>query len=131
MAKLTKATIVAKIQERTGFSRYKAKKGLKTALESIKTALQMGKDVELPGIGRLTLVERRQRRVIRKNLKGRCPCSIVELHKKHPRSVRLLAGKDMSEHPKASVIHRKAAPEPVPARKRFAIAYPAWRRRLR
>src|SRR6516165_9464955 len=123
MTKQTKATIVAKIQERTGWTRYKAKNSLKTALESMKTALQMGKEVELPCIGRLVVVERKQKRVCRKNLKGRCPVSVVGLHKRHRRSVRLLGGKDMSENPLPTIIHKNPAPEPVPA-KRFAIAIP-------
>ena len=131
MAKLTKATIVAKIQERTGMTKYKSRKGLKAALESIKVALQMGKKVELPGIGRLVVVERKQTRVIRKNMKGRCPISVVDLHKRHPKSVRLLGGKDMSADPKPVVIHREHKPEPerVPARRSFAIAIPRFRGR--
>jgi nucleoid DNA-binding protein len=129
ITKLTKQTLITKIQENAGFSKYKAKKGLKAALFSIKRALGDGKVVELPGIGRLTVVERKQRRVIRKNLKGRCPCSIVSLHKKHPRSVRLLRGKDLSDDPRPSVIHKNPVPEPIPARRSFAIAIPRFRGR--
>jgi nucleoid DNA-binding protein len=129
MTKLTKQTLAAKIQENTGLTKYKAKKGLKAVLFSIKRALADGKAVELPGIGRLTVVERQQQRVIRKNLRGGCPCTIVELHKKHPKSVRLLGGKDLSEDPKPSVIYKKPAPEPVPARRSFAIAIPKFRGR--
>jgi nucleoid DNA-binding protein len=128
MPKLTKATIVAKIQENTGLTKYKAKKGLKTALESIKIALQMGKEVQLPGVGRLVLVERKQKRVIRKHLKGRYSCSIVELNKRHRKSVRLLRGKDMSEDPKPTIVHKN--PEPAPTiRRTFAVARPAFRGR--
>ncbi len=129
MAKLTKQTLIAKIQENTGLSKYKAKRGLKAALCSMKRALGDGKGVELPGVGRLTVVERQQQRVIRKNLKGRCPCSIVELHKKHPRSVRLLGVRDLSKDPKPSVIYKKPGPEPVPARRSSAIAIPRFRGR--
>lgn len=133
MAKLTKATIVAKIQENTGLTTYKSRKGFKAALESIKTALQMGKEVEIPGIGRLVLVERKQKRLIRDNLKGRYPSSIVELHKKHPKSVRLLGGKDLSDDPKPSIVHKKEPEQRVlPARSRsVAIAMPPWRRHRR
>ena len=128
MIKLTKATIAAKIQERTGLTRYKAKNGLKAALESIKVALRMGKEVELPRIGRLAVVERKRRRVIRKNLRGHCPTSIVELHKKHGRSVRLLGGKDMSVNPLPTIIRKNPEPQRIPAR-RFAIAIPRFRGR--
>jgi nucleoid DNA-binding protein len=134
MAKLTKATLTKKIQERTGLTRRKAQKGLKEVLESIKIALQTGKEVQFPGVGRLVVVKRPRKRVIRKNMKGRCPASIVELHKKHPKSVRLLGGKDMSENPQPTIVHKKEVPDPVPARFRhIAIAFPAWRqhRRLR
>jgi nucleoid DNA-binding protein len=133
MAKLTKAILTKKIQERTGLSRRKAQRGLKEALESMKIALQMGKEVQLPGIGRLVVVERPRQRVIRKNMKGHCPASIVELHKKHPRSVRILGAKDMSENPLPTIVHKKE-PEPleVPARSRsFRVAVPSWRRRFR
>lgn len=129
MAKLTKETLTKKIQERTGFSRRKAQKGLKGALFCIKRAFGDGKDVELPGIGRLVVVERPRKWVIRKNMKGR-PTSIVGLHKKYPKSVRLLGGKDMSDDPKPTIVHKKDKPGPVPARFRhIAIAFPAWRRR--
>jgi len=130
MSKLTKATIVAKIQENTGLSKYKARKGLKTALGSIKTALQMGKGVQLSGIGRLVVVERPRKRVIRKNMKGRCPASIVELHKKHPRSVRLVGGKDMSENPVPLVLHPKEPEQTIPARSTHSrVAVPQFRGR--
>jgi nucleoid DNA-binding protein len=131
MAKLTKATLTKKIQERTGLSRRKAQKGLKEVLEIIKTALQADKAVQFPGVGRLVVVERPRKRVIRENLKGRCPGSIVELHKKHPKSVRLLGGKDMSENPQPVVVHPKE-PErrAIPARSmHFRVAVPRFRGR--
>ena len=129
MNKLTKATLTKAIQERTGLSRRKAQKALKEALESMKIALQMGKEVQLPGVGRLKVVERKQKRVIRKNLKASYKQSIVDLHKRYPRSVRLVGGKDMSEDPKPTIIHPKKEPEPIPARsKHFRVAVPSWRR---
>jgi len=133
MAKLTKATLTKKIQERTGLSRRKAQKGLKEVLASIKNALQAGKTVQFPGVGRLVVVERPRKRVIRENMKGRCPASIVEVHKRHPRSVRLLGGKDMSADPKPTVV-TPAEPEPkrVPARStHFRVAVHPWLRRFR
>jgi len=131
MPKLTKATIVANIQERTGLTRYKAKKGLKTALESIKIALQMGKEVDLPGVGRLVVVTRERKRLVRRNLKGRYPNSVVELHRRHPKSVKLAGGKDMSENPQPVVVHPKEPePQTIPARStRFRVAVPRFRGR--
>jgi hypothetical protein len=102
---------------------------LKAALFSIKRALGDGKQVDLGKLGRLVVVERPKKWVIRKNMRGR-PTSIVELHKKYPKSVRLLGGKDMSDDPKPTIVHKKEEPSPVPARFRhIAIAFPAWRRR--
>lgn len=128
MAKVTKATLTKKIQERTGLSRRRAQQGIKEVLESMKVALQMGEEVDFDKLGRLVVVERERKRVVRKNLKGRYPCSIVELHKKHPRSVRLLGGKDLSEDPKPTIVHKNPEPERIPVR-RFAIAIPRFRGR--
>lgn len=129
MVKLTKAVLIDKIKANTGLTSYKAKKGLKAALSSIKRALADGKQVDIPGVGRLVVVERKQERAIRKNMKGPCPMSIVDLHKKHPKSVRLLRGKDLSEDPKPTIIYKNPKPEPAPARSRhFRVAVPSWRR---
>jgi len=133
MTKLTKAILTKKIQERTGLSRRKAQRGLKEALESMKIALQMGKEVQLPGIGRLVVVERQRKRAIRHHMRGGCPSSIVELHRAFPKSVRLLGGKDMSENPQPTIVHKKEPEQQVvPARSRsFRVAVPSWRRRFR
>jgi nucleoid DNA-binding protein len=132
MAKLTKATITKAIQARTGLSRRKAQKGLNTVLKTMREALRDGKKIELPRIGRLELVQRKRKRTIRKNLRGSYRSSVLEIHKKHPNSVRLLGGKDMSDDPKPTIVHKKEEVDPVPARFRhIAIAFPAWRRRHR
>lgn len=133
MPKVTKATIVAKIQENTGLTKYKAKKGLQTALFSIKRALGDGKGVDLGKLGRLVVVERERKRVIKKNLRGRYRSSIVELHRKHRNSVRLLGGKDLSDDPQPTIVTpAEQGPKPVPARStHFRVAVPSWRRRFR
>lgn len=132
MAKLTKATLTKKIQEQTGLSRREAQKGLNAVLHSIKSSFQKGKELRLPRIGRLVVVERKRKRLIRKNLRGRHPNSIVELHRRYPKSVRLLGGRDMSENPQPTIVHKKAEPDLVPARsRRTAIAFPVWRQRRR
>jgi len=131
MPKLTKAVLIEKIKENTDLTADKAEKGLKAALFSIKRALGDGKEVELPGIGRLVVVKRERKRVIRKNLKGRYPTSVVELHRRHPRSIRLVGGKDMSENPQPVVVHPKEPEQQtIPARStHFRVAAPRFRGR--
>jgi hypothetical protein len=104
---------------------------IKTTLERIKCALGHGCDVDLgPKLGRLVVVKRGQKRVIRKNLKGRHPASVVELHRRHPRSVRLVGGKDMSENPVPVVLHPKEPEQTIPARStHFRVAVPQFRGR--
>jgi nucleoid DNA-binding protein len=130
---MNKGQLIATITSKTGQSSYKAEKALKTILERIKHALGHGCDVDLGKLGRLVVVKRGQKRVIRKNLKGRYPSSIVELYEKHPRSVRLLGGKDMSDDPKPAIVHKKEPEQQVvPARStHFRVAIPSWRRRFR
>ena len=68
-------------------------------------------------------------RRINKNLRHVGP-NIEDVHKKHRNSVRLVGGQDLSPDPKPTIIHRAPEPEPLPARRSFAIAYPSWRRRI-
>jgi hypothetical protein len=79
------------------------------------------------------VVERPRKRVIRKNMKGRCPASVVELLRKHPKSVRLFGGNDLSDDPKPTIVHKKEPEhQVVPARSRsFRVAVPSWRRETR
>jgi nucleoid DNA-binding protein len=132
MTKLTKATLTKKIQERTGLSRRRAQRGIAGALTAIKSALQAGRQVEVPGIGRLKTTDRRPKRVIRENLRGSYRSSVVELHEKHPRSVRLFGAKDLSEDPQPTIVHPKEkAPSAPPRPRSIAIAFPSWRRHQR
>ena len=97
-------------------------------LESIKLALAGGRDVDLgKELGKLKVVSRNPIYRINRNLKNHAP-TVETVYKKHPKTVRLLGGKDLSEDPQPTVIHKK--PDPVPKRS-FAIALPAWRRRFR
>jgi nucleoid DNA-binding protein len=132
---MNKAQLVAQIAAKTRKSGYKAEQALDAVLDGITHALVHGREVDLgPQLGRLKVIERKRKRVIKKNLKGRCKASVVELHKKHPRSVRLLGrNRDLSENPQPTVV---TAEEPkqqsTPARsKHFRVAVPAWRRRFR
>jgi len=130
---MNKGQLIATIASETGQSSYKAEKALETVLKGIRNALGHGREVDLGKLGRLVVVKRGQKRVIRKNLKGRFPSSIVELYEKHPRSVRLLGGKDMSDDPQPTIVHKKEpGQQVVPARStHFRVAIPSWRRRFR
>jgi nucleoid DNA-binding protein len=128
MPNKTKKNIVATIVEKTAVKPAKAKRAVETVLESIKLALACGRDVDLgKELGKLKVVSRNPIYRINRNLKN-CVPTLEKVHKRHPKTVRLLGGKDLSENPQPTVIHKK--PEPVPKRS-FAIALPAWRGRFR
>jgi nucleoid DNA-binding protein len=129
--KLTKEALTAKISERTGLTTYKARNALRSTLFLIRRALGDGKQVELgERLGKLKVVARKPIRRINRNLKHRVG-TIESVYKNHPKTVRLLGGKDLSENPQPTLVHK--APEPavaLPARRRVAIAFPSWRRRI-
>jgi nucleoid DNA-binding protein len=133
--KMNKAHLVARIAVKTGKSAYKSAQSLNTVLDGIKHALKYGREVDLgPKLGRLKVIEGKRKRVIKKNLKGKCNALIVELHKKHPRTVRLLGrGRDLSENPLPTVVTKEELKQPsIPARSTlFRVAVPSWRRRFR
>jgi nucleoid DNA-binding protein len=135
MNKMNKGQLVAQIAAKTGKSGYKAEQALNSVLDGIKHALKYGREVELgPKLGRLKVIERKRKRVIKKNLKGRCKASALDLHAKHPRSIRLLGrNRDLSENPQPTVITpEEPKQQSTPARTRhFRVAVPAWRRRFR
>ena len=128
MPNTTKKSIVAAIVQKTGVKPVEAKRALEAVLGSIKLALADGRDVELgTKLGKLKVVTRNPTRRINRNLKNVVP-TIEDVHKKHPKTVRLLGGKDLSENPQPTIVHKK----PQPAVKRsFAIANPSWRHRIR
>jgi nucleoid DNA-binding protein len=126
MPNTTKKTIVAAIVQKTGVRPTKAKRALETILAAIKRALADGRKVDLGRLGRLSVVARPLKHRISKNLKHVGP-TIVRLHKKHPKTVRLTKRQDLSEIPLPTIVHK---PEPV-VKRSFAIALPAWRRRIR
>jgi len=129
--KVTKQVLTAKISERTGLTTYKSRKALKTALWLIRRALGDGKQVDLgEQLGKLKVVTRKSARRINRNLKHRVG-TIESVYKRHPKTVRLMGAKDLSENPKPTIIHKKPElPVALPARRRVAIALPSWRRRI-
>ena len=128
MPNTTKKSIVAAIVQKTGVKPVEAKRALEAVLGSIKLALADGRDVELgTKLGKLKVVTRNPTRRINRNLKNVVP-TIEDVHKKHPKTVRLLGGKDLSENPQPTIVHKK----PQPAAKRsFAVAFPSGRHRMR
>jgi nucleoid DNA-binding protein len=135
MNKMNKGQLVAQIAAKTGKSAFKAEQALDAVLDGIKHALKYGRDVDLgPKLGRLKVIERKRKRVIKKNLKGPCKASVLEMHRHHPKSVRLLGrNRDLSENPQPTVITpEEPKQQSTPARSRhFRVAVPAWRRRFR
>jgi nucleoid DNA-binding protein len=128
MPNTTKKSIVSAIVQKTGVKPAEAKRALETVLRSIKLALADGRQVDLgKKLGKLKVVTRNLTRRINRNLNNVVP-TIENVHKKHPKTVRLLGGKDLSENPQPTIVHK--VPEP-PAKKSFAIALPAWRRRIK
>ena len=128
MSKTTKKTIVAAIVQKTGVKPAEAKRAFEAILVAIKLALADGSQLDLgKKLGKLRVVSRNPTRRINRNLKNR-RASIEDVHKKHPKTVRLLGGKDLSENPQPTIVHKK--PQPA-ARKSFAVAFPSWRRRMR
>jgi nucleoid DNA-binding protein len=131
--KVTKQTLAARISERTGLTTHKSRKALKLALWLIRRALGDGKQVELGGeqLGKLKVVAREPTRRINRNLKHRVG-TIENVYQRHPKTVRLLGAKDLSENPQPTIVHKK--PEPAVAaasRRHIAIAFPSWRRRIK
>jgi nucleoid DNA-binding protein len=128
MPNTTKKTIAAAIIQKTGVKPTEAKRALEMVLATIKLALASGRRVDLgKELGKLKVVHRKPTRRLNRNLKNR-RVTIEDVYKKHPKTVRLLGGKDLSENPLPTIVHKR--PEPAP-RRSFAIAFPSWRRRIR
>ncbi len=126
--KQPKKTIAASIAEKTGLSTNRSKKALQTVLDCIKQALGDGKQIDLGKLGKLKVVSRKPKRRLSDNLRHVGP-NIEDVHRKHPKTVRLLGrGRDLSEDPRPTIVHKKPEPEPVSTR-RFAIARPSFRGR--
>ena len=127
---MNKGQLITQLASRTGKSAYKSEQALNVILDGIKHALKYGREVDLgPKLGLLKVIERKRKRVIKKNLLGEYKASVVELHKEHPKSVRLLGrNRDLSEDPKPTIVHKKPEPKRVSAI-RFQIARPSFRGR--
>ena len=133
---MNKGQLVAQVAAKTGKSGYKVEQALNTVLDGVKHGLKHGREVDLgPKLGRLKVIERKRTRCVKKNLLGsKYNASILEIHKKHPKSVRLLGShRDLSEEPKPTVVTAaEPKPKPLPARSTyFTVAVPSWRRRFR
>ena len=127
MPKTTKKSIVSAIVQKTGVKPAEAKRAVEAVLASIKRALAEGKKLDLGRLGILSVAARQPLRRINRNLKNVGP-TIETLYRRHPKTVRLTKGQDLSDDPQPTIVHKR--PEP-PAKKSFAIALPAWRRGIR
>ena len=126
--KVTQKTIIAKISENTGLSHARSKRALKSILGLIREALAAGKQVDLGKIGKLKLVTRKLTRRIEKNLNG--GPTLESVYKRHPRTVRLLGGRDLSEVPLPTIVHRESSlvtGQLEMYRRSVAVARPRWR----
>jgi len=127
MPNATKKAIVAAVVQKTGVKPAEAKRALETILASMKRALADGKKLDLGKLGILSVAVRRPLRRINRNLKNVVP-TIETVYRRHPKTVRLTKGQDLSENPQPTIVHKRPQP---PAKRSFAIALPAWRRRIR
>ena len=97
-------------------------------------ALGDGKQVDLGKLGKLVVVTRKPVRRIVNKLNGYTSKTILDIHKKYPKTVRLLGrGRDLSEDPQPTVITKRSEKPAgqTNVRKSVAIAIPSWRRRIR
>ena len=96
-------------------------------------ALGDGKQVDLGKLGKLVVVTRKPVRRIVNKLNGYTSKTILDIHKKYPKTVRLLGrGRDLSEDPQPTVITKRFEPAvQTNVRRSVAIAIPSWRRRIR
>jgi nucleoid DNA-binding protein len=127
MPNTTKKSIVSAIVQKTGVKPAEAKRAVEAVLASMKRALADGKKLDLGRLGVLSVVARSPVRRINRNLKNISP-TIETIYRRHPKTVRLTKGQDLSDDPQPTIVHKR--PEP-PAKKSFAIALPAWRRRIK
>lgn len=127
MPKIIKKTLVAAIVAQTGVKPGEAKRALEAVLASIKRALAEGKKLNLGKLGVLSVAARQPLRRINRNLKNVVP-TIETVHRRHPKTVRLTKGQDLSYEPQPTIVHKRPQP---PAKRSFAIALPALRRRIR
>jgi len=104
MPNTTKKAIIASIAQKTAVKPVEAKRALEAILGSVKLALADGRDVDLgKQLGKLKVVTRHPTRRINRNLKNQVP-SIENVHKRHPKTVKLLGGKDLSENPQPTIV---------------------------
>jgi nucleoid DNA-binding protein len=127
MPNTTKKSIVSAIVQKTGVKPAEPKRAVEAVLASMKRALADGKKLDLGRLGVLSVVTRSPVRRINRNLKNISP-TIETIYRRHPKTVRLTKGQDLSDDPQPTIVHKRPQP---PAKRSFAIAVPAWRRRIK
>ena len=91
---MPKQLLIKSLVNNEGYSEAKAKKIVEAVIDIWKQALSAGKDVEIEGLGTLSVVQRRPRRRIEKNLRNVVP-TIVTVNRQ-AKSVKLRSRRDMS-----------------------------------
>jgi nucleoid DNA-binding protein len=92
---MSKQILAQVLENIEGYSSSKAKKCVSAVFQAIRKALGEGKDVEMGDLGVLTVVQRRPRGRITRNLKHVCP-TVIHLHERHPKSVKLRSKLDLT-----------------------------------
>jgi nucleoid DNA-binding protein len=127
MPNTTKKSIVAAIIQKTGVKPVEAKRAIEAVLASMKHALADGKKLDLGRLGVFSVVTRSPVRRINRNLKNIGP-TIETIYWRHPKTVRLTKGQDLSDDPRPTIVHKRPEPQ---VKRSFAIANRSWRRRTR
>ena|SRR5882672_9089311 len=91
---MSKQLLIRNLVNYQGHSGAKAKKIVDAVINIWKQALSGGKDVEIEGLGTLTVVQRCPRRRIEKNLKNVGP-TILTINRQ-PKTVKLRSRRDLS-----------------------------------
>jgi nucleoid DNA-binding protein len=91
---MSKQLLINNLVNYEGYSQAKAKKIVNAVIEVWKQSLSAGKDVEIDGLGTLSVVRRRQRRRIERNLRNVRP-TILTVNRQ-PKTVKLRSRKDLT-----------------------------------
>jgi nucleoid DNA-binding protein len=91
---MSKKLLINNLVNYEGYSQAKAKKIVNAVIEIWKQSLSAGKDVEIEGLGTLSVVRRRQRRRIERNLRNVRP-TILTVNRQ-PKTVKLRSRRDLS-----------------------------------
>jgi nucleoid DNA-binding protein len=90
---MPKQIIIQKLMDREGCTEAEARTIVEAVIDAWKQALALGKDIEIEGLGTLSVVERKPRRRIERNLKNVGP-TILTVNKQS-KTVKLRSRRDL------------------------------------